>query len=111
MISRHWRGLAKPTHADRYVEHLKHETFPALRAIAGFVDASILRREIDRGVEFLIVTRWESIQAIEQFAGRDPDLAVVPDEVHELMIDYDRSVRHYEVVEELRGHHKEEDLP
>jgi heme-degrading monooxygenase HmoA len=99
MISRHWRGLTKPAHADRYVEHLRQKTFPALRTIAGFVDASILRRKVDRSVEFLIVTRWESMQAIEQFADRDPDLAVVPDEVREMMIDYDRSVRHYDVVE------------
>ena len=99
MIARHWRGLAKPMHADRYVEHLRQETFPMLRAIPGFVDASILRRNIDRGVEFLIVTRWQSMQAIEQFAGRDPDLAVVPEEVQRMRIGYDRSARHYEVVE------------
>lgn len=98
MISRQWRGLAKPTHGDLYVEHLREETFPALRSIPGFVDASILKREVDGGVEFLIVTRWSSMEAIEAFAGRDRDLAVVPKNVHEMMIDYDRSVRHYEVL-------------
>jgi heme-degrading monooxygenase HmoA len=98
MISRQWRGLAKPTHADRYVEHLREETFPALRSIPGFVEASILKRDVDGGVEFLIVTQWSSMDAIEAFAGRDPDLAVVPEKVHEMMIEYDRSVRHYEVL-------------
>jgi heme-degrading monooxygenase HmoA len=98
MISRHWRGLAKPQHADEYVAHLMHETFPTLAAIPGFVAASILRRDVDRGVEFLVVTRWTSLQAIEQFAGRDAEVAVVPEKVHQMMIDYDRSVRHYEVV-------------
>lgn len=99
MISRQWRGLAKTVHADRYMDHLREETFPALRAILGFVDASILRREADRGVEFLIVTRWASMQAVEQFAGPDPERAVVPEKVQEMMIDYDRTVRHYKVVE------------
>jgi heme-degrading monooxygenase HmoA len=99
MISRLWRGLAKPAHADSYVQHLREETFPKLGNIPGFVDASILRRRADQGIEFLIVTRWNSMEAIEQFAGRDSDVAVVPEKVQEMMIDYDRTVRHYEVLD------------
>lgn len=99
MISRQWRGLAKPLQADAYVKYLQGETFPKLGQIPGFVDASILRRSVDRGVEFLIVTRWESLEAIVQFTGQDPDVAVVPEKVQEMMIDYDRTVRHYEIVD------------
>ena len=98
MISRHWRGLAKSTHADEYVEHLRTETFPQLSSILGFVNASILRRKVREGVEFLIVTSWESINAIEQFSGREPEAAVVPEKVQKMMIEYDHRVRHYEVV-------------
>ena len=54
---------------------------------------------MEEGVEFLIVTRWDSIEAIQRFAGRDADVAVVPQKVQEIMIEYDRVVRHYEVVE------------
>lgn len=82
MISRHWRGLAKPTRADSYVEHLRTETFPELSRIPGFISASILKRPVDRGVEFSIVTHWESIRAIQQFAGADAEVAVVPERVH-----------------------------
>jgi len=67
--------------------------------MSAFIDASILRRNVDQGIEFLIVTRWKSMGAIEEFAGREPDIAVVPEKVQEMMVDYDRSVRHYEVVE------------
>ena len=98
MISRHWRGLAKSTHADEYVEHLRSEIFPQLSNIPGFVDASILRREVREGVEFLIVTNWESVKAIEQFSGREPETAVVPEKVQKMLIEYDHRVRHYEVV-------------
>jgi len=58
MISRQWRGLAQPHRAQDYIEHLRSETFPALRTIPGFIDASILSRPFGQGVEFLIVTRW-----------------------------------------------------
>ena len=99
MISRHWRGLAKPEHADEYVQHLRSETFPQLARIPGFVSASILRRrDVQRGVEFLVVTTWESVEAIQQFAGRDPEIAVVPAKVDGMMLEYDRRVRHYEVL-------------
>jgi heme-degrading monooxygenase HmoA len=98
VISRQWRGLAKSTHADEYVEHLRTETFPQLAKIPGFIKASILRRGVREGVEFLIVTHWESIGAIEQFSGQDPEVAVVPERVQNMMIEYDRRARHYEVV-------------
>jgi heme-degrading monooxygenase HmoA len=98
MISRHWRGLAKSTQADEYVAHLRTETFPQLSNIPGFVDASILRRTVPDGVEFLIVTNWDSIKAIEQFSGREPETAVVPERVQNMMLEYDHKVRHYELV-------------
>ncbi len=58
MISRQWRGLAKPAFAEAYVQHLETETFPAIHKLPGFVSASILRRSVPNGVEFLIVTQW-----------------------------------------------------
>jgi heme-degrading monooxygenase HmoA len=98
VIARHWRGLARPSEAQKYVQHLRTATFPALRNIPGFVDASILSRQIGDGVEFLIVTRWQSLQAIAAFAGADPEVAVVPDEVVAMMIDYDQRAKHFEVI-------------
>src|SRR5688572_29817526 len=100
MISRQWRGLARPDKAADYQEHLRTETFPAIGAIEGFVDATILKRAVAHGVEFLIVTRWKTMDAITRFAGDDPEVAVVPQSVREMMLDYDLRVRHYEVVED-----------
>jgi heme-degrading monooxygenase HmoA len=69
MICRLWRSLVRLEEADRYVNLLNRETIARLTELPGFVDASILRREVDRGAEFLIMTRWVSLTAIEQFAG------------------------------------------
>jgi hypothetical protein len=38
--------------------------------------------------------------AIEKFAGADVEAAVVPDNVRQMMLEYDQRVRHYEVVED-----------
>lgn len=83
MISRQWRGVAKAAHAQEYVEHLKTDTFPQIRRIPGFVDASILKRKVGRGVEFLMAA----------------ETAVVPQNVQRMMVEYDRRVLHYEVIE------------
>jgi heme-degrading monooxygenase HmoA len=99
MISRQWRGLAKSSHADKYVEHLRQETIPKLKEIPGFVSASILRRSVPHGVEFLIVTTWESIDAIQGFAGTDVETAVVPPRVQEMMVEFNNRVRHYQIVQ------------
>ena len=99
MISRHWRGLAHASRAGDYIEHLRKETFPQVRRIPGFVDASILQRNLDPGVEFLVVTRWKSMAAIREFAGNHAVGAVVPPEVRAMMIEYDKTVRHYEVID------------
>jgi hypothetical protein len=98
VISRQWRGVAQSERAQDYIRHLRTETFPALRKIPCFVDASILSRTLATGVEFQIVTRWDSIDAIVKFAGADPEASVVPPQVVEMMIEYDPRAKHFEVV-------------
>jgi heme-degrading monooxygenase HmoA len=97
MISRQWRAVARAADADRYVEYLRKETLPHMTDVPGLKSVSILRRNVDQGVEFLIVTQWESIKPIEQFG----DAPVVPQKAREMMLEYDDHVRMYEVVETL----------
>ena len=97
MISRHWKGIANPKFADRYVHHLKAETFPQLASLPGFVRATLLRRTVSTGTEFQVVTLWDSLGAIEAFAGVDVEAAVVPAAVQAMMVDYDRRAAHYEI--------------
>jgi heme-degrading monooxygenase HmoA len=97
MISRHWTGLARKERANDYIAHLQSDTFRQIEKINGFISASILKRDLPEGVEFLIITEWESLDAIKQFAGANYSAAVVPALVEEMMIYYDKEVRHYEV--------------
>src|SRR5690242_12993238 len=97
MISRHWKGTTRPGEADPYLNHLLHETFPQLSAIPGFARASILRREVEDGTEFQVVTVWESLAAVGAFAGSDLEQAVVPPLVQAMMARYDQRVVHYEI--------------
>jgi hypothetical protein len=42
MISRHWKGIARPGQAEGYVDHLRRDVFPKLAAIPGFVRATVV---------------------------------------------------------------------
>ena len=92
--------MAKRGEANNYIRHLETETFPLISAITGFVKASILRRNTGDGVEFLIITIWESMDAIRKFAGDDAEAAVVPAVVRGMMLNWADRVKHYEVVAE-----------
>ena len=98
MICRYWRGVVRADSPDAYIEHLRTETFPKLGRIPGFQGASLMKRRLAAGVEFIVQTRWDSLDAIVAFAGQDAEVAVVPDEARRLMVEYDVRARHYDVV-------------
>jgi len=97
MIERHWKGVTQPLEADNYARHLMNETFQKLKVMTGFIRASILTRPVDEGVEFLIVTVWESLENIKEFTGEDISVAVVPDKVKQMMVRFDETATHYQV--------------
>lgn len=97
MISRHWKGIIKSEETENYVRHLKMDTFPQLATIKGFIEAVILKRAVDQGMEFLIITTWDSIDAISQFAGEKSDVAVIPPMAQAMMVEFDSFVVHYEI--------------
>jgi heme-degrading monooxygenase HmoA len=97
MIARVWRGSTRAAHADDYLRHLKTRVLPELSSIGGHRGVDVLRRPHDDGVEFVVITWWESIDAIRSFAGPDVERAVVPAEAQALLEEYDRRARHYEL--------------
>jgi heme-degrading monooxygenase HmoA len=99
LISRHWKGVTKPGQEAAYLAHLERETFPALTQIAGFLTATVYRRAVEAGTEFLIVTIWRSLDAIKAFAGDDIEAAVVPPAAQALLASYDRRAVHYEIID------------
>jgi heme-degrading monooxygenase HmoA len=98
MIARIWRGEATVANASRYVDHLERAVFPRLREIAGHDQAYLLRRTVGERVEFVVVTLWRSMEAIRDFAGDEPSVAVVEPEARAVLSDFAEVVDHFEVV-------------
>ena len=97
MIMRHWSGATTKENAKAYLDHLRQDTFPKLKGIEGFVEAQVLSRDHDGDVEFIVLTKWRSMEAIHKFAGENPNVAVVPDAARAVLKSYDTKVRHYNV--------------
>jgi heme-degrading monooxygenase HmoA len=102
MIIREWRGRANPSRAEDYPMHFREKVVPELRHLPGFAGAGLSRRQLDGTLEFLVLTRWQSMDAIWAFAGDDVEKAVVEPGAVAALIDFDASVRHYEVVEDVQ---------
>ena len=100
MILREWRGCASPSSAEAYPAHFRAKVLPELARVPGFVGAQLSRRLLDDRIEFLVLTRWRTIAAIEGFAGPEITRAVIEPEAAAALIDFDERVQHYEVIEE-----------
>jgi heme-degrading monooxygenase HmoA len=101
MIIREWRGRASRSGSDAYPAHFRSAVVPELRKIPGFLGACLSQRQRGDQVEFLVLTRWQSMDAIRLFAGSAVDKAVVEPGAVAALIDFDDSVQHYEVIEDV----------
>ena len=101
VIVRIWRGHAPSSNPFAYGEHFTRKVLPELERIEGFLGASLLRQDGPDHVEFLVLTRWASMDAIRAFAGDDVGSAVVEPDAVAALASFDRTVQHYEVVQEI----------
>jgi heme-degrading monooxygenase HmoA len=101
MVIREWRGRASLEQATAYPKHFHDHVVPELRKLRGFVGAQLSRRGLDDKIEFLVLTRWQSLDAVRAFAGADLERAVVEPGAVAALVDFDATVRHYDVVEEV----------
>ena len=98
MIARTWRGATAAEDGDAYLEYLHRTGLADYRKIDGHRGVLALRRIIGERAEFLLVSLWDSEQAIRKFAGDDIEQAVFYPEDEQFLVDRDLKVGHYEVV-------------
>jgi heme-degrading monooxygenase HmoA len=104
MIVRIWHGKAVGEQAHAYERHVSARVFPALGAIGGNKGAFLLRRDTDDGAEFVVLTIWDSMEAVREFAGDDPEVAVVEPNARAVLSSFDEFVRHYQLVHGTSRH-------
>jgi heme-degrading monooxygenase HmoA len=101
MIVRTWRGRAPLSKPDEYIRHFRTNVVAELRSVDGFLGATLVRQVRPDEIEFLVITRWRSMDAIRGFAGDAVGRAVVEPGAIAALLSYDDFVEHFEVVEEV----------
>jgi heme-degrading monooxygenase HmoA len=98
MIVRIWHGVTPAAKSDEYFDYLDETGVPDYRATEGNRGVYVLRRIEGNRAHFLTISFWESIDAIKQFAGSDPERARYYPEDEEFLLDFEPTVEHYEIM-------------
>jgi hypothetical protein len=97
MIARHWRGWTAPQNADAYQELLGGTVLPGLKKISGYRGGYVLRHDVGEEVEFVVINFFDSVEAVQQFAGPDYTVAQFEPEARRLLARVEPHAVHYEV--------------
>jgi heme-degrading monooxygenase HmoA len=98
MIARTWHGVVPESKADAYDGYLRRTGVPDLQATPGNRGVYVLRRVQEGEAHFLLISLWESLDAIRAFAGDDIERARYYPEDEAFLVELEPHVTHYEVL-------------
>ena len=71
MIARIWHGRTTAAKADAYMDYFHKTGLADYHATQGNLGVYVLRKDEGEQTDFLMITLWESEDAIRKFAGED----------------------------------------
>jgi antibiotic biosynthesis monooxygenase (ABM) superfamily enzyme len=99
MIARIWHGWTKRGDAKTYEAMLRDEIFPSIAArnIKGYRGAELFINQDANEVEFVTLLRFDSMDAVKEFAGPDQNKPVIYPKAEALLTRMDERSRHYRI--------------
>ncbi|HEY3202802.1 MAG TPA: antibiotic biosynthesis monooxygenase [Thermoanaerobaculia bacterium] len=98
MIARLWHGAVPVAKAADYARYLEKTGVPDYRATPGNRGVYVLQRREGEVAHFLLVSLWESADAIRTFAGEEIERARYYPEDTAFLLELEPNVTHYEVL-------------
>jgi heme-degrading monooxygenase HmoA len=99
MIARIWHGKTTTTKADAYiVEYFQQTGLADYEATEGNLGVLVLRQDESEQADFLMITLWESKEAIKKFAGDDINQARYYPQDSDYFTELEPNVVHYDVL-------------
>ncbi len=98
MIARLWEGVVPAAKEAGYREFLAREVLPEYRGTPGNRGVDVLRRVEGEQVRFLVISHWESLEAIRAFAGDDVERAHYRPEALAFLVDPSPFASHFDVL-------------
>ena len=97
MIARIWHGRTKNEDYEEYSDLMKSKAIPDYKGTKGFIDLTFLRRIENDIAHFTLITFWENLEVIKNFAGDDFEEAKYYPEDERFLLEFEEKVIHYEV--------------
>ncbi|MDH5829051.1 hypothetical protein QFW80_00740 [Luteimonas sp. M1R5S18] len=98
MIARTWHGRVAGAQADAYHAYLLRTGLGDYASTPGNRGVQVLRRTEGEITHFLLITLWDSLDAIRAFAGPDYERARYYPEDDDYLLEREPFVTHYEVL-------------
>lgn len=98
MIARTWHGVVPAEKSDAYHEYLLETGVPDYQRTPGNLGVYVFRRTEGDTAHFLLLTLWDSLDAIRAFAGLDVERAKYYPEDEAYLLELEPTVTHYEVL-------------
>jgi heme-degrading monooxygenase HmoA len=98
VIARTWHGRVPAAKADAYHEYLLRTGVADYVKTTGNRGVYVLRRQEGEVAHFLLITHWDSVEAIKGFAGEDYERARYYPEDDDFLLEREPFVIHYEVL-------------
>jgi len=103
MIARVWRGITLKEKADDYLAYLQETGLRDYAKTPGNRGVTILRRNQGEHCEIMLISLWDSMDAVRAFAGENPERSVYYPEDEQYLLQMEPLVRHYDVAEQIRS--------
>jgi heme-degrading monooxygenase HmoA len=97
MIARIWHGKTRIADYDTYTEFLKRVAIPDYQKTTGFKGLTFLRTITKGEGHFKLITYWDDLAVIRNFAGADVERAKYYSEDKKFLLEFEERVQHYEV--------------
>lgn len=97
-VLRTWRGATRAEDASEYVGYLNATGYRGLRETPGNLGVLGLLRVAGDRAEHVVMSLWESEEAIRGFAGDEIERAIFYPEDDDYLVEKDLHVDHFEVV-------------
>jgi heme-degrading monooxygenase HmoA len=98
MIARTWHGVTLLAKAGEYLDYLHRTGIPDYQATEGNQGVYVLRRLDGDQAHFLLISLWDSMAAIQKFAGPDVEKARYYPQDADYLLEMEPDVTHYEVM-------------
>jgi hypothetical protein len=97
VIARTWHGMVPLSKSEEYLHLMRRVAIPDYRATSGNRGAYAMRRIEGEIAHFTMLTFWDSLESISEFAGPQAKAAKYYDFDKDFLLKFEPTAQHFEL--------------